>query len=86
MIIQNDSLIGSLPTVLVVPLTSTQGAMRFDGTLLVQPDGQNGLTTASVALVFQLRAVDKRDCVQRLGLSDDATLHSVLNLVDAIIR
>jgi mRNA interferase MazF len=86
LIVQNDPLIASLPTVLIVPFTSAPGAVRFHGTLVVQPDGQNGLTLPSVALVFQLRALDKRDCLQRLGVLDSATLDSVLALIDQLIR
>ena len=53
-IVQEDSFNAKLPTVLVVPFTGTLAASRFPGTLAVQPDNQNGLTTTSVALVFQL--------------------------------
>jgi len=53
-VVQNDSFTSSLPTVWVVPFTSKTAAARFPGTVMVQPDGQNGLTVPSVALVFQL--------------------------------
>jgi mRNA interferase MazF len=86
LIVQNDSLIASLPTVLIVPFTSTPGAARFPGTLVVPPDGHNGLTVPSVALVFQLRALDKRDCLQRIGVLDDPTLDGILALIDQLIR
>lgn len=59
LIVQNDALIASLPTVLIVPFTSTVAAARFQGSVVVSPDGQNGLTLPSVALAFQLRAIDK---------------------------
>lgn len=52
-----------LPTVLAVPLTSQMIALRFPGTVRIEPTNKNGLKTASVALVFQLRACD----VQRIG-------------------
>ena len=51
---QDDRFIATLPTVLIVPFTSTLAAARFDGTLLLQPDNQNGLAVSSVALVFQV--------------------------------
>ena len=61
-----------LPTVLVLPLSSQQNALRFGGTALIQPAANNGLTVPSVALVFQLGACDVRRIGQRLGrLSDD---------------
>lgn len=57
----------NLPTTLVVPLTSKLDALRFPGTVLVEADSQNGLRRASVALVFQLTAVDRRYITDRLG-------------------
>jgi mRNA interferase MazF len=80
-IIQNDGFIAPLPTVLVVPFTSTWTTTRFPGTLLVQPDGRNGLNTPSVALGFQVRALDKRDFLYRLGMLDRQTLDQVLALL-----
>lgn len=84
-ILQDGPLIASLPTVVVVPFTSSAGASRFDCTLLVQPDAQNGLTLPSVALVFQIRALDKRNCVQRLGALDDVALDQIFALVDKLM-
>src|SRR5436190_15037966 len=72
-IVQDDLFNATLPTVLVVPFTSTQAATRFAGTLVMQPDAQNGLAVPSVALVFQLSAVDKRNCLRRLGALDQGT-------------
>lgn len=83
-IVQDAPFIASLPTVLIVPFTGTQAAARFAGTLVVQPDGQNGLTMPSVALVFQLTALDQRDCLQRLGVLDQGTLDQILTLLDKL--
>jgi mRNA interferase MazF len=52
-VIQDDAFIQTLPLVLIVPLTGEMAASRFAGTLVIQPDSQNGLTVPSVALVFQ---------------------------------
>ena len=56
-----------LPTVLIVPLTSRLTAQAFPGTFVIQPDAENNLTMNSVALVFQLRAIDKRRLKRRIG-------------------
>ena len=56
-ILQDDRYAGGLPVVLVIPLTTARAAMRFAGTTLIQPTAENGLRQASVALVFQLRAM-----------------------------
>ena len=47
-----------LSAVLVVPLTTQQAALRFPGTVLISPEIGNGLRQQSVALVFQMAAVD----------------------------
>jgi mRNA interferase MazF len=56
-----------LPTVVVVPLTSQKAALRFPATFLIQPSSSNGLTSESVVLAFQLRAIDKSRVKQVLG-------------------
>jgi mRNA interferase MazF len=81
-LVQNQPFLSALPTVLVVPFTGRLAAQRFPGTLLVQPDGQNGLTVPSVALVFQLSAQDKGNLLHRLGQLDAQTFAQV----EALIR
>ena len=83
-IVQDDAFNILLPTVLIVPFTGTLAASRFAGTLVVQPDMQNGLTVPSVALVFQLSALDKRDCLRPLGMLDQNTLDQILTLLDRL--
>ena len=85
LIVQHDAMTAVLPTVLVVPFTGSLAATRFAGTLRVDPDGTNGLTVPSVALAFQVRAVDQRDCIQRLGAVDAATLRTVIDLIKALV-
>ncbi len=77
-IVQARQFENQLPTVLIVPLTSQLMAQSFPGTFVIQPDLQNGLTMISVALVFQLRAIDKRRLKRQIGQlsnSDLALLH-----------
>lgn len=56
-----------LPTVLIVPLTSKLKAADFPFTFLIEPDKINNLDVTSVALVFQLRAIDKRRLENKIG-------------------
>ncbi|HKB38952.1 MAG TPA: type II toxin-antitoxin system PemK/MazF family toxin [Gemmataceae bacterium] len=83
-IIQEDQATAALPTVLIVPFTGTQAASRFLGTLTVRPDEQNGLTVPSVALVFQQTAIDKSNCLQRLGVLDPVTLDQIFVELDKL--
>jgi mRNA interferase MazF len=84
-IVQEDQATVRLPTVLIVPFTSAQTALRFPGTLAVQPDGQNGLTIPSVALVFQLTAIDRSNCLLPLGILDAAILDQVFAELDQLM-
>jgi len=83
-LIQDEQFTVSLPTVLIVPLTSTLTASRFAGTLLISPDGSNGLTVPSVALVFQLRVLDKRACLYRLGTLSSQLLDQIFAMLDRL--
>jgi len=60
-ILQDETFAGTLPTVLVIPLTSSRRALRFSGTALIRSTQSNGLKADSVALVFQCRAIDRSD-------------------------
>ena len=83
-IVQEDQATASLPTVFIVPFTGTKAAKRFPGTVLVQPDAQNGLTVPSVALVFQLTAIDRSNCLKPLGVLDSATLDQIFTELDKL--
>jgi mRNA-degrading endonuclease toxin of MazEF toxin-antitoxin module len=83
-ILQDDQFLLATPTVLVVPFTSQLSTTRFPGALVVQPDGTNGLTVPSVALVFQMSATDRRNCVQPLGMLAAGTLDLVFAELDRL--
>lgn len=70
-----------LPTVLVVPLTTNLRALEFSGTLLIKPSPTNGLTADSVALVFQLRAIDRQRIGDRLGRLIRSELQQIQEMV-----
>lgn len=84
-IMQAEARAAGLPTVLLVPLTSQIDALRFPGTVLVEADGRNGLRRASVALVFQLTAVDRRYVVNYIGEVAEAVLSQIQNAIDELI-
>jgi mRNA-degrading endonuclease toxin of MazEF toxin-antitoxin module len=84
-IVRNEPSLTSLPIALVVPFTSQLAATRFAGTLLMRPDGLNGLSTPSVALVFQLAAQDKRNFLYRLGELDPTTLDAIPAIVRQLV-
>ena len=66
-VIQTDITDASLPTTLIIPMTSSLGALRYPHTIRIDPSTENGLTRPSVLLLFQLRAIDKRRFGNRIG-------------------
>jgi mRNA interferase MazF len=71
-IVQTSESIEKVPTVLVIPFTTQSKAANFPFTFIVEPDSTNKLISTSVALVFQLRAIDKKRLKSKLGnLSSD---------------
>lgn len=73
-----------LPTVLLIPLTTQQDALRFPGTLLIQPDKANRLPRISVALVFQMSAVDRRFLGNRGGRIAAITMDAIWTALDEV--
>src|SRR6266850_6641416 len=84
LIFQDDEYAGGLPVVLVVPLTTARGAIRFAGTVLIRPTTENGLPQASVALVFQLQAIDRRRVQERIGSVNETVLHEMRAELDKL--
>jgi mRNA interferase MazF len=85
-IIQNDRTNVQLPTTLVVPFTSQTSTLRFPGTVLVQPDGQNGLTAPSVALTFQTQVADHVSFRRHVGQLAPQDLDRIVLALDQLIR
>jgi mRNA interferase MazF len=77
---QDTDAFSRLPTVLIIPLTSQLETLRFGGTLRIEPSQENGLTSPSVVLVFQLGACDTRRFGPKIGRLDEADLKKVKEL------
>lgn len=85
-VLQGSLASSALPTVIVVPLTTQIEALRFPGTVLLEPDAANGLRHPSVALVFQVTAVDQRVLAGRLGSVDLADVARVYQALDDLLE
>lgn len=84
-VVQSQAFTESLPTVLMVPLTTRLEALRFHATVLIEPDEQNGLRRPSVALVFQTAPVDKHFILERLGRISDNQLSTLEDELRALL-
>ncbi|MGH9946584.1 MAG: type II toxin-antitoxin system PemK/MazF family toxin [Pyrinomonadaceae bacterium] len=77
--VQTD--VAGQPMLMIAPITSNLKALRFQFSVRIEPSEQNGLDVPSVVMVFQMRSLDKRRIVRKLGsLSADD-----LQLVEAQI-
>lgn len=84
LIFQDDGYAGSLPTVLIVPISSSAASLRFPGTVAIPATDANGLTYDSVLLVFQLRALDRRRLRSHIGTAEAAVIAQAYQALDAL--
>ncbi len=84
-VLQDESVTGSLPVVLVVPLTANLKAERFVGALRIPSSTENGLTQDSIAMVFQLRAIDRQRLQTQIGRIGDPAISSVFSALDNLM-
>jgi len=64
-------------TTIIAPITSTVRFPLNPVHALLTPDATTGLSVYSVALLNQIRAVDRRRLIKRLGSADTLTMKLV---------
>lgn len=72
-------------TVLIVPCTTNEKAANYKGTVILTPNTTNGLTAKTVALVFQLRAIDAKRARKRIGTLTTTEYAAVKKAIDELI-
>ena len=77
LVVHNDTTSANLSVIMIVPLTHIIATKRFAHTIEIQPSAQNGLSVPSILLVFQLRAIDKRRIIKKLGVIETPLLEQV---------
>ena len=77
---------GANSLILVVPLTSSQSSARFSHTLTISPDPHNGLDTESVALVFQIVALDRERFRHRIGTISEGQRLAIVALIRDLLN
>jgi mRNA interferase MazF len=85
-ILQEERYTEMLPTTLVIPLTSKLKAQRFPATLLIEPTRENGLEKGSVALIFQLRAIDQRRIKERIGRLREEEMREIYRKIKDLMK
>lgn len=70
---------------IVVPLTSNLKALKFPYTIQVEPTKHNGLQNISVALVFQIRAIDKSRLTKKLGQLEKSSVENIAEVLSKLL-
>ncbi len=79
-IFQNPDLRRFTSTFICIPLTTNLSRVSLPGTCFIKK-GTGGLNQDSVALCFQLRAIDKSRLIRKYGSLDPATLDALTNAI-----
>ncbi len=73
--VQTD--IAGQPMLMIAPITSNLGALRFAFSVRIEPSPDNGLTSPSVVMIFQMRAIDKSRIIRKLGQLSEADMERI---------
>lgn len=73
-------------TVIIVPFTSNIQALRFLHTIEIEPTKENGLLELSIALVFQVRAIDKKRLKEKVGDLEQEKLREIDAILKTILK
>lgn len=76
LIFQNDSILSYSRTVIIIPLTTNIKRSKIPGCVLLKKS-EGGLSKNSVALCYQIRAIDKSRLKNRLGSLLDTTINKI---------
>ncbi|MFH1712987.1 MAG: type II toxin-antitoxin system PemK/MazF family toxin [Candidatus Jacksonbacteria bacterium] len=71
--------------VLVIPCTSNFRALRFPYTIRLEPTSVNGLDIMSIALVGQLRAIDKKRLNKQIGIIEESILEEINQMLKDLL-
>jgi len=72
-------------TVIVVPFTSNIQALRFIHTIEIIPSQLNGLKSKSIALAFQMRAIDRKRLISKIGVLENNTLKEIERMIKKVL-
>lgn len=83
-VLQDDTGPLRSPLVLAIPLTTTPLSGRFPSIVFIPADPANGLPQDSYAMVFQLRATDRRRFLRRIGTLTPTVLAQIYDALDQL--
>lgn len=81
-VISEDQINQILPVVNVLPITSRKADRKVYPNEVLIPKGIGGLTKESIVLCYQIRTLDKKRLIKKLGTIDSVELQE--NILDAL--
>ena len=72
--------------VLIIPVTSNLMALRFDYSFSIKPSKSNGLASESVAMIFQLRAIDKKRLKKEIGILEAHYIEKIDDMMRKMMK
>ena len=70
----------------VIPCTTTLATARFSHTLVISPGPHNGLDAESIALVFQIVALDSERFLHRIGTISGQQWQAIAALLQDLLH
>jgi mRNA interferase MazF len=83
-IISGNAMNEHLGILIICPLTTS--IKKFAGCLVLQPNKTNGLQNESEVLTFQIRTIDKKRLVQKIGAITDKQLSVIIKGLNDILH
>ena len=72
---------------LIIPLTSNLLALKkFTYTLLIDKSEENNLNIDSIALIFQLQAIDKNRLIHKIGYLEENYLSEINKILKNLLK
>lgn len=72
--------------IIVIPLTSNLKLSKYQHTIKISPSKQNSLDKESIAHIFQLRSVDKRRLLYKIGNLENYYLEKIDKAIRDLLK
>lgn len=72
--------------VIVIPLTTNYETLKYSNTLEIKKSKINNLDKDSVALLFQMRSIDKKRLINKIGNIEESYIIKVNNTLKQMLK
>ena len=73
-------------TVIIIPFTSNSQSLKYPSTLKINSSKNSGLGSGSTALIFQIRAIDKKRLKNKVGVIESKELKEIDSILKKILK